>query len=320
MITEEKKFLSSNGMSQITYYTFLPEGNPVAILQICHGMAEHLMRYADFAAYMVEKGVIVCGCDHLGHGKSIPEDGAPGYLGDEGKALDVLVADQRLLVLEMRKKYKHLPYILLGHSMGSFVTRRFISEYRDLIDGAIICGTAGPDSPAGVGVVAAKIGGALKGKKKRKQPSTLLAFLAFGNYTKRTGSKDPSSWLSRDPEIVAKYNADPLCGFAFTPTGYRQVFECIKKVNDESWAPSVDKSLSLLVTAGEEDPVGSYGKGPRRVYDMLKDAEIGDVELKMYPGCRHEILNETNRDEVYADFAAFILRVAENARALRTGV
>ena len=319
MITEEKKFLSSNGSAQITYYTFIPEGNPVAILQICHGMAEHIPRYADFAAYMVEKGVIVCGCDHLGHGKSIPEDGAPGYFGD-GKALDVLVADQRLLVLEMRKKYKHLPYILLGHSMGSFITRRFISDYRDLIDGAIICGTAGPDSPAGLGKAVAGIVSFFKGKRNAKKPSMILAVMAFGSYNKRVPKNDKSNWLTRDAAIVEKYGSDPLCGFPFTPSGFRQMFECIKIVNSEEWAPSVDKSLSLMVTAGEEDPVGSYGKGPRRVYEMLKDAEIEDVELKMYPGCRHEILNEINKAEVYADFAAFILRVADNARALRTGV
>ena len=311
----EKTFISTNGTTPITYYTFLPEGTPVAVLQICHGMAEHLTRYADLAEYMAKNGVIVIGCDHLGHGKSMDPDGAPGYFGD-GHALTVLVEDQKKLLEEVRKTYKHLPYILLGHSMGSFVARRFISEYRELLDGVIICGTAGPDTPAAFGVAFASIVGAFS---KKKKPNKLLAGVAFGSYNKKTGSKKLNSWLTRDETIVDAYNADPLCGFAFTPSGYKQVFECIKTVNAPEWAGTVEKRLSILVTAGEEDPVGSYGKGPRAVYDALKEAEIDDVELKMYEGCRHEIHNELNKDEVYADFLAFVLRVADGARALRQG-
>ncbi len=316
MKTEEKVFLSSDGETTVTYYIFNPEKLPVAILQICHGMAEYLMRYADFAEYLTQRGIVVCGCDHLGHGKSLRAEGIPGYFG-KGKNLDVLLKDQRQLILEIRKKYRHLPYVLLGHSMGSFIARRFISEYRELIDGVILCATAGPGTPASLGVTLSSVVGIFSGKLKQ---SKILNRIAFAGYNKRTGSNTPNAWLTRDEKIVNAYNTDELCGFCFTPSAYKQLFQCIKTVNDKLWAESVDQSLSVLIAAGEEDPVGAYGIGPRKVFDALVEAELTDVTLKMYPGCRHEILNELNRQEVYKDFLDFVLKVTENVRILNGGV
>lgn len=310
MNAKEEFFTSSDNETGIRCKVFVPEGQAYAILQICHGMAEHIDRYDDFARYLASKGVVVCALDHKGHGKSKGE--AYGYFG-KGSALGLLVEDQLKLVEMMRKTYKHLPYVLLGHSMGSFVARRFISEHHGVVDGAIICGTAGPGMPVGAGIFLSKLVGLFTPAKKQRP---FLGKVAFAGYNKKTGSDTPNSWLTRDEEIVKKYNDDPLCGFAFTPSAYAQMFECIKLVNSSDWAKSVEKSLPLLVTAGKEDPVGNYGDGPTKVYDMLKDEEVSDVQLRLYENDRHEILNELDRDQVYADFLEFIVHVAQGVNAL----
>ena len=311
MIVEDKFFLSTDNETQIHYTVWTPEEPPVAVCQICHGMVEHISRYDDFARFLAGKGIVVCGCDHKGHGQS--KGKAYGYFG-KGKALDVLVSDQLRLTDMMREKYKHLPYVLLGHSMGSFVARRYISENKGKIDGAIICGTAGPGQPVGAGIALSKIVGVFKNETK---PCPFLGKIAFAGYNKRTNSDNPYAWLTRDEKIVDAYSKDELCGFSFTASAYKQMFECIKIVNAPEWAGKVDKSLSVLVTAGKEDPVGSYGEGPQKVYEALKDAEMYDVQFKLYDDCRHEILNELNKEEVYGDFLAFILHVVEGVRALK---
>ena len=325
MKTNESYFIGSDGQTKIAYYTFIPDENPIAILQICHGMAEHFTRYTPFAEWMCAHGVIVCGCDHKGHGKSVPEGGMYGDFG-EGKALDVLMNDQKLLIDIMRKKYRYLPYIVLGHSMGSFVLRKmmigkpdttmdgsFSSSlkvgYPDAMDGVIICGTAGSGNPLGVGILLAGIVG-----KFKNTPSPFLGKIAFAGYNKKTGSKIPNAWLTRDSEIVSAYNADPLCGFSFTPSAYKQLFEAIKTVNDSDWAKTVPAGLPTYVIAGDADPVGNYGEGPSEVFESLVEAELCDVDMKLYPGARHEILNETCKEEVYEDILNFILRVADGVK------
>ncbi|MBQ9467848.1 MAG: alpha/beta hydrolase [Clostridia bacterium] len=310
---EEKTFVSTDGSTQITYREYTPDVPPRAVLQICHGMAEHIGRYDDFARFAASNGMIVCGCDHKGHGKS--KGDAYGYFG-KGKALDVLVGDQAKLAGMMRDAYPGLPYILLGHSMGSFVARRFIVEHRDLIDGAIICGTAGPGMPVGAGIALARFIGVFTPDTAQRP---FLGRIAFAGYNKRTGSDDPSAWLSRDESTVKKYNDDPLCGFAFTPGAYAQMFECIKTVNAEEWFKKVDKDLPVLVTAGKEDPVGNYGDGPTKVYNALAANGLMDVRLKLYDEDRHEILNELDKETVYRDFVDFILHAARKASKKESG-
>ena len=216
--------------------------------------------------------------------------------------------DQVNLVEIMRKKYRHLPYVLLGHSMGSFIARRIAAEYTGLLDGVLICSTAGPQIHAGAGKLLAS---AVEKFTAQEKPCPFIGKIAFAGYNKKTGSTIPNSWLSRDKKIVETYNNDTLCGFAFTPSAYRQLFECIQKVNEPAWFDSVEKSLPVLVACGDADPVGSYGEGPKAVYEGLLDAGLCNVCLKVYPKGRHEILNELQKEEVYEDFYSFIFEVSQ---------
>lgn len=304
----EGHFLSGDKETEIAYYMLEPDCPAWAVVQLCHGMAEYFLRYQEFGEFLCEHGVAVCGCDHKGHGKS---GGAKGDFG-KGNGLKVLVEDQKLLAELIKKKYRHLPYILFGHSMGSFVIRLFMAEYHGIADGAVICGTAGPGTHAGTGILLAKFLEHFGNK-----PSKLLNSMAFSGYNKHTGSKLPSSWLTRDEEVVKRYLADPLCGFPFTVSGYRQLFEAIKEVNTEEWIEKVDKSLPILLISGEEDPVGGYGKGPRAVYEWLEEAEVSSIAIKMYPGARHELINELCKEEVYKDVLDFVKQVAEGVREAR---
>lgn len=315
MIVKQDKLLSSDGTTELALFRFLPEGGAEAVVQICHGMSEYSERYTDFASFLTEKGIAVFSLDYPGHGKSIGENGVKGHIG-KGKALDLLVRDHALLTdTVVRKTYRHLPLVLYGHSMGSFVARKYIKEYSDKVDGVIISGTSGPDTPAWLGSAIASVVGFFK---KETSPSPLIARLAFMGYNKKFARPVKShSWLSSVDEVVDAYENDPLCGFPFTAPSFRQMFDCIKEVNSDDWFDNVPLSLPMLLVSGSLDPVGNYGRGPKTIFDKLTDRELSDLSLKIYEGCRHEVHNEFKKEEVYADMLSFIERVKDGKRADR---
>ena len=299
----EKTFLSKDGKSTIHYYLWEPAGEPAAILQITHGMAEHMQRYAPFAEYLNTYGILVCGHDHIGHGKSAaPEDW--GYFG-ENDGWKIFVQDVEQLHQIMKVQYMDVPYFLMGHSMGSFVARAWLAMYGKGVDGAIIMGTAGANPALGVAKTLVKT---IRKSKGSRHISGLLTKLAFGSYNKRISpSRTPFDWLTRDGEIVDKYIADPACGFTFTAAGYADLFNLIGYISTDSWYKLVPKNLPILFVAGAEDPVGAYGAGPAEVAEGLDNAGCKDVSLIMYEGMRHEILNEFGKEAVYEDLRRFIL-------------
>ena len=299
----EKTFLSKDGKSTIHYYVWEPAGEPVAILQITHGMAEHLLRYEPFAEYLNSYGILVCGHDHIGHGRSAdPEDW--GYFGEQD-GWKIFVQDVEQLHQIMKVQYMDTPYFLMGHSMGSFVARAWLAMYGTGVDGAIIMGTAGANPALGVAKFLVKT---IRNSKGSRHISGMLTKLAFGSYNKKIDpNRTPYDWLTRDGEIVDKYIKDPACGFTFTTAGYADLFNLIGYISSENWYKLVPKQLPILLVAGADDPVGAYGAGPAEVAEGLENAGCTDVSLIIYENMRHEILNEFGKEAVYEDLRRFIL-------------
>lgn len=287
-------FPSSDGSSTLAAYKLVPE-HPRAMVQISHGMKEYFLRYEAFAQFLFENGFLVFGHDHVGHGKTAPSAEALGYTASDR----VLTEDLHALSLAMKKEYPALPLILFGHSMGSFIARAVLERYAKDYTAAVICGTGGPDTPAGAGRLLTKLLIACKGERHR---SPFVTGIAFGSYNKRFEKGcDPNAWLTRDEAVVARYNADPLCSYCFTLRGYLDLFTLVGQVNRRAWFSSLPRELPLLVISGSEDPVGSWGRGVQMVADRLQNAGMTDVTLRLYPEMRHEILNEREKERVWKE-------------------
>ena len=292
--------LASHGGGEIRCRLYEPEGTARAVFQICHGMCEYLGRYERFIAFLQENGFAVIGHDHAGHGHSAatPED--LGYFGPHGD--ETLVEDTRAVTGYAKERFPGLPVILMGHSMGSFITRAYLTKYGKELDGCIIMGTSGAVGATGAGVLLARLTAKLRGDRYR---SPFVKKIAFSAYNKRIpDAKSPNAWLTKDEDVVKKYDKDPFCTYTFTANGFETLFTLLQRVSRADWADGVPKTLPVFLVSGEEDPVGQYGKGVRQVYDRLQKAGA-DVRMKLYPDCRHEILNEPERETVYRDILAW---------------
>ena len=302
METKQFKILSSDGSTELAAYRTVP-AHPRAMLQIAHGMCEYFLRYEGFAHYLAEEDFLVFGHDHLGHGYTAktPED--LGFTASGGGA-EYLVEDVHQLSLHMKAEHPTLPLILFGHSMGSFIAREVITRHGKDYTAAIICGTGGPDMPAGAGRMLASLLMLLFGERHR---SRLLKSIAFAGYNKKFEKGcDKNAWLTRDHAVVERYNADPLCAYTFTLRAYHDLFTLVSLVSRKDWAGKLPKDLPILVVSGENDPVGSWGVGVRKVADRLQEAGILDVMLKLYPDMRHEILNELEHETVWSDIKLWL--------------
>lgn len=304
---EEFYFDSRDGEHKIHAVKWIPETEkPVCILQIVHGMAEYVERYDEFAAYLANKGILVVGDDHLGHGKSVTPGEPYGYFCKED-APTVLVRDEHRLKKMIQEQHVGVPYIILGHSMGSFITRNYLLRYGSGIDGAIIMGTG--MQPKAVVMAAAALAAFQKVFCGGRHVSKLIDKAAFGSYNKRIESpKTDADWLSANEENVQKYLEDPLCGFVFTVNGFQTLFKLIRNLYDKEKLKTMPKNLPVFFVAGAEDPVGDYGRSVERVYQSYKDLGMENVQIKLYPGDRHEILNETDREDIYGDIYRWLLQ------------
>lgn len=310
-------FSSFNKLCDVTYYRYCPTGTSVrAVLVICHGMSEHIMRYDEFARYLCQKGIAVYGCDHLGHGDSVPADVPEyGYFGKKEKTLDILVENQKLLIDIIRKKYPHLPLVMLGHSMGSFTVRKLIISYPNLVDGVILCGTGGPNKMVGMGIVLLNFLSVFGGKKKR---SALADRLMFGTYNDRFPNEGENAWLTKDVEMRERYAKDPKSNFIFTLGATLCLLRTHKEVNSPEWFAKVPQGLPIFLISGKDDPVGDFGNGVQEVYDGLENAEICMLTMKLYENDRHNLLHETDRDMVFDDIVAYVEKVSQGVYAART--
>lgn len=279
--------------------TVLKDGKPIAVLQIVHGMAEHVERYEETAKFFTERGFVVTGEDHLGHGGSVAEGGTFGYFCEQDPAT-VVVRDVHRLKKMTQALYPGVPYFILGHSLGSFMVRNYICRYGTGIQGAILMGT-GQNS-----AVHTALGKALAAEQKcfggDKRKSPVLHNLVFGNANKRIANpKTENDWLNGNEANIAKYNADEHCGFMFTVNGFATLFELIARATKAENLEKIPKDLPVVFVSGDQDPIGNYGEGVKATYDALEDAGLEHLVLKLYEGSRHEILNEENGREVMQD-------------------
>lgn len=284
-----------------------PQGEVKAVVQLVHGIAERVERYDDFAEFLTRHCFLVVAEDHMGHGGSVAAGQTPGYFTG---GWFCAVEDSYRLLRDTRAEFPNVPYILLGHSMGSFLARSILIRHPDSgITAAVLSGTAWmPSAVIAAGYGAARAVCAVKGEK---EPSALLQGMMFGSYNARVEHRrTPSDWLTRDSAVVDAYEADPLCGFVPTAGLVRDMMCGLRYNQRAENLKKMRADLPVFFVAGGDDPVGNYGSGVRAAAQAFRDAGMQHVALKLYPLCRHEILNELNRDEVYADILAWITEQA----------
>lgn len=297
-------FRSSTARNTIHARKCIPDSAPRAIVQIVHGIAEHINRYDDFMNFLTENGILAVGDDHLGHGQSVTEADDLGFFNDKD-GWDYAVMDEERLHDLIVDEYPNIPYIFFGHSMGSFITRTLIIKHPEMYDAAIISGT-GHQSKAlvyGGGIMA----NALVALKGARSDGKALNDVAFGTYLSHIENpRTPFDWLSRDVAAVDKYIADPMCGFICKASLYRDMMGGVKFVTSQKNINKMNKEKPIYFMSGAEDPVGDYGVGVEKAYKAFCDAGLHDVKMRLYPGGRHEMLNETNHTEVYKDILDWI--------------
>ena len=297
-------FPSTNGKNTLHGLKCIPSGNVRGVIQIAHGISEHIDRYKDFMEFLTENGFAVFGNDHLGHGKSISIPGDKGAF-CEKDGWNTVVRDMVALHDLAVEEYPNVQYILFGHSMGSFLTRTFLIDYPDKYDMAIISGTGHQSKMliAGGNLIAdaiVKINGYASDGQK-------LNDVAFGSYlSKIDNPRTPFDWLSRDDSVVDKYSADELCGFVCKAGLYGDMMKGIKYITNKANISKMNPNKPVYFMSGADDPVGDYGKGVKKAYKCFCDAGMKDVMIRLYEGGRHEMLNEINKQDVYQDIINWI--------------
>lgn len=304
---QEFRVLSSDGIHNLASVAFLPEGQPVGFFQVVHGMTEYIGRYERFMTEMAERGWICFGHDHLGHGYTVNDASELGFIAHKDGA-DLLQRDVGRVAEAVIKHYtpagKQLPYVLMGHSMGSFVVRlatekRYVSPNR-----LIVMGTGGPNPVAGIGLVLIKIIKALRGER---HISKLLDNVAFGSYNDAWGGGteiDTDPWLTSLQSVRMRYYNDPLCTFQFTASAMGDLVTLTKEANRKEWFTNMPKDIPVLLVAGQMDPVGDFSEGVMKVHEGLIKAGVRS-EAKIYENARHEILNDISYNDVVRDILAF---------------
>ena len=297
---QEFTFLSSDGKTNLYAMEWLPEGRPRAVLQIAHGVAEHIARYDGFARFLNEQGVAVVGHDHLGHGRSVTVGGTPVYFGDGNTWFNV-VDDVYALHLRVKGEFPDTPLFLMGHSMGSFVARSYLIRYPGTVRAAILMGTGWQPELMLTGGLT--IAGWIARRRGADATSPLVTKLAFGSYNKAfSPNRTEVDWLSADTDNVDRYLADPLCGQEATVGLFREMLRGIRFNQRAENLLKMDRDMPVLFISGERDPVGGMMKGVERSCTAFEHAGVKDVTLRSYPGLRHEILNETAQQQtVYGD-------------------
>lgn len=307
MVIKEFKFESATGVCTISGARYTPDDGAVEkVVVIHHGMAEHSGRYQEFIKFLTENGFAVFMHDMANHGSSNQNAIETGYFGetDGDKAL---IKDLKTVYDLARREYPDKKIIVMGHSMGSFVVRCFTAQFNTLdYAGVIYMGTGGSNPLAGIGLALANMVIKTKGPLHK---SKLIDKMTFGSYGKRTEGRTASDWLTKNEAVVDAYVADEMCGFIFSAAGMRDLVKLNVAANSDEWYEKVPKELPILLISGAEDPVSEYGKGIHEIDEKLTATGHVALTTKLYDGDRHEVLNELDKETVYADILAWLKAV-----------
>lgn len=303
MRREDFNFPSADRETEIHSVRWIPDGDIRAILQIAHGMVEHIERYEPFAEYLTEHGILVTGNDHLGHGKSVADKDRYAHFPAGGNS--ILLRDMHTLRTRTEERYPGVPYFFMGHSMGSFLTRQYITMRGEGLKGAVIMGTG--NQGKGLLGVAYRLAAAKSKIQGPMHHSKMITNMAFGSYLKRIkDAKSPQAWLSVNEGNVEAYDNDPLCGMIFTNQAFKEMFYSMLYLKESKHLEKIPRELPILLVAGVEDPVGNYGKAVREVDEEYRKLGMEDVSCILYEGRRHEILNEDEPEVVYDDIVGWV--------------
>lgn len=300
---EDFIFKDSDGI-ELNAYKWVPEGKAIGIVQICHGMTETVLRYDEFANYLNSKGFIVYGHDHRGHGLTAKKKEDLGYIADS-EGFEWLVEDLYELMKSIKSQNSDVPIYLFGHSMGSFISQRFLELHGSEINGLILSGSNGePPILTPLGILLSKIEIMLLG---RRHTSKMMDKLSFGNYNKSfKPNRTPFDWLCSVNEEVDKYILNDKCGFVCSASFYYDLLRGLKTIHKKENFNLIPRDIPIYIIAGDKDPVGNFGKGIINLYEKLKSLGIKDIQYKLYKDKRHEILNENNKSEVMNDILSWL--------------
>lgn len=298
----EKKVASSDGIHQLAGRVYVPDSGIRGIFHVVHGMIEHIGRYDAFMRIMAAHGFVSFGFDNLGHGYTANDDSELGFIASKNGS-KLLCDDVNKFGNEIKKEYgKELPYILLGHSMGSFIVRCTAYYYPNLCDKLIIMGTGGPNPAFKPGLAMLTIVKKIKGEKSY---SKLCENLITGSFNKQFSENDGHAWLSTVPEVRIAYRADKFCSFHFTVSAMYDLVKLNSDCNSEKFTGGIKKELPVFLVSGADDPVGDFGRGVKKVYDGLINSGHSNVKFKLYKDCRHEILNDICREKLIREIIGF---------------
>lgn len=293
-------YRSANHKNRIHYYIFEPEADIRAIIQLTHGWRDYIERNEDFIKFFTDHGIMVCGCDFIGHGRSSDEEKRGHF--DEVNGWSYLVKDVKKLATYIQKEYPDVPFFLYGHGMGSLVARLCCLGNFGL-DGVILAGTSGKQRFCRRSILLTAFLRRFKGFNHRSKHLESLIYKKLNRKYRR--EKDCFSWYSEDPVLRERFSSDERCQFTFTISAYENIFKMLGLVSTPKWYRSVNENLPILLLSGEEDPIGDYGKGVEQVYEYLHKSDHM-VEMNLYPGVRHELQSDEKNQEIFSDILDFM--------------
>ena len=303
----EFTFPSSDGLHDVHSSLWLPEDEaPRAVVQIVHGISEYVGRYDHLACFLTEHGCAVCGEDHLGHGRTGKQDNRFGVFSHRD-GWDLVTEDVMELRRLMGERFPGIPYFLLGHSMGSFLTRTCLCRFPGSVDGAILSGTG--QEPAPIVAAGKLLAGLIARREGYDYFSPLVHSMALGAYNKQFAPcRTSADWITRDEAVVDAYTADPFCQIRPSASLYRDMLGGLQYIAGKKALSQMDPNTPVYIYSGDRDPVGANGKGVKKVYGFFQKHGTKDLSLKLYAGGRHEMHNELNKEEVFSDLLDWLNR------------